>query len=125
MTTNGGNGGRSLVKETLNQISDHIELAALEWRYEKDQSLRTVAAIGAAVFLLFFAFALIQIALIRALMVAGLSLGLACMVLAAVYATSAVVIVMKFGKRDRRAGEPFAGTRREARETFQWIQKLF
>jgi len=118
----------SKITGTLNQVldlvEDHIELAHLEYRYEKDESWRRLG-IGALVsFCALSAFLFIQIAVILALRKAGLPLYAICLLFAALYAASAVWIHQRFNKRNPAAGEPFQGSREELTRSFQWIHRL-
>ena len=114
-----------ILNHVLELVEDHVELAHLEYRYERDQSWRRLAvgAITAVCVLgscLFF-----QIALLLGLMKAGIPLYVLCLFFGVVYAGASALIYRRFGKRDPRLGESFQGTREEFTRSLQWIHRLF
>jgi hypothetical protein len=115
----------SLISEIFSQITDHFDLLALESRYEMECVGKRVAAVAIASVLGITAFTLLQIAIVYGLVKAGLSLGVSCLILAVVYGVVAAVVMLKMGKRDARAGEPFEATQRTIKESLQWIQQVF
>ena len=125
MKTNGAETKPSLLSAILAQLSDHFDLATLELRYEVGIAGRRLLVFGIALILGLTAFALLQISLVFALMKIGLSISLACLILAVVYAGVAVVLGVMFGRRSPKSGAPFAATQREVKESLRWIQKLF
>jgi len=115
---------RSITKDVLALLEDQMELVSLEMGYEADQGVRRVAALVVAAFLGLTAFAVLQVAIVKGLEWAGLSLAQACVTLAAVYGGTAAGLIMKFGRRDKRAGEPFQGTREEIRKNLRWMRQF-
>ena len=120
-----GQGKKSLVGEAFELIDDHLELASLEWEYEKAQSLRRLGGLAGVAVMVLSAFALLQVAAVYGLVHFGLSVGFACLALAGVYVAIAVFLFWKFGRRDPRAGEPFQGTRQELHYNLKWIRQFF
>ena len=116
---------RSFLSHLITILQDHLELAELEWKYERGQVQRRIAAWAIAALLILVAVVLLQIALISALMSQGLSLGVVCLTLTVVYGVIAGGIAFLFGRRDPKAGDPFQGTKQELLRNLQWIQKLF
>jgi hypothetical protein len=115
----------SLWRDVMEQISDHLDLAALELRYETQQAKKRLLAAVIVLILVLTGFMLLQVALVEGLMRVGLSLGLASFFLSLAYFTLALVAYWVLGRRDKRAGPPFFGTLREIHETLRWIQKTF
>jgi uncharacterized membrane protein YqjE len=122
---NGNDHKKTVVGEILDVLSDHLELAGLEARYESQTLARRFTAILVTAILAFGAFVMLQIAIIFGLAKVGIGIGWASLSLAAFYGVLGTVVFWKFGRRDPRGGGPFAGTRREVKESLQWIQKLF
>src|SRR5262245_20597562 len=116
---------KSVIGEALELLEDQMELTSLEWQYETGQGVRRLLALAAAGVLGVIAFALLQVALVLGLVAVGLSIAQAALLLAAVYGIAAAVLYGKFGKRDKRAGGPFQGTRDEMRKNLQWIRQFF
>ncbi|MFA5975910.1 MAG: phage holin family protein [Elusimicrobiota bacterium] len=111
--------------ELLNVLMDHAELVSLEARFEARQALRRLIAIVVACVLAVAAFVYLQIALIAGLLRLGLTLGTAGLVMGGVYGLAALVIGLWVGRRHPKVGSPFEATRREIRETIEWIRKIF
>jgi len=120
-----GNKGHGFKSQLFAVLEDHLELAALEWDYEKKQSSRRFSAILAAGALVISAFVLLNIALVRALAAFGGSLGWVCVGLGVLYVLAGVLFYRYGGLRDPRVGEPFQGTRQELNRSLEWIQKHF
>ncbi len=113
----------SIWQEVAGQLSDHIELASLELRYESERAVKKMVLAGALLVLVLTGFIVLQVSLVGWLMMAGLSLGVSSLILSSFYFILAALL-FKNSRRDKRAGPPFAGTQRELQETIQWIQKI-
>jgi uncharacterized membrane protein YqjE len=125
MSENGREGRSSIWRDVTEQISDHVDLAALELRYETKQAKKRLLAAAASAVLVLTGFIVLQVALVGALMRAGLSLSLASFLLSLAYFLLALVVYWTLGRRDKRTGPPFLATQREIHETLRWIQKIF
>jgi hypothetical protein len=106
-------------------LEDHVNLAALEGRYEADLFMRRIFVLAAVVILCMAAFLLAQVAVIYGLSALGMPIWGASLLLGSVYALMGAMVFWRFGRRNPHAGAPFSGTRRELVHTLQWIQKLF
>lgn len=115
---------RSLTGDVISVLEDQVELISLELGYETEQGAKRAVALLLAAFLGMLAFAILQIAIVKGLELLGVSLGVACVILATAYTLVAALLVMKFGRRDKRAGEPFQGTRSEIRKNLEWMRQL-
>jgi uncharacterized membrane protein YqjE len=120
-----GESQKSVTGEVLSLLEDHMELASLEWEYEKAQSMRRLGALAGAALLVVTAFAFLQVAIVQGLVAFGLSLPVASLVLAGVYGIAAAGLMATSGRRDPRAGEPFQGTRAEIKRNLRWIRQIF
>jgi uncharacterized membrane protein YqjE len=125
MSENGTQKRGSIWQEVTSQVSDHVDLAALELRYEAQQAAKHLLAAAVIFLLVLTGFIVLQVALVGALMRAGLSMGLSAFLLSALYFVAAVIVYWTLGRRDKRAGPPFLATQREIHETLRWIQKTF
>jgi hypothetical protein len=124
MAENGSERRSNIWKEVAGQVSDHVDLASLELRYESQQVGKKLVASAIILVLVLTGFIVLQVALVGALMKVGLSLGSSALVFSGLYFVLAFIVYRILGKRDKRAGPPFAGTQRELHETLQWIQKI-
>ena len=107
-------------------FEDHVNLLALEAEYEMGQARRRLLAAAIGMLLGLAAFLLGQVAIVDGLVALfKIPVWAACLLLMVVYGSIAAYIVKRYALRDRKAGRPFAGTRRELIGTLQWIQKLF
>jgi uncharacterized membrane protein YqjE len=120
-----GESKKSITGEVLSLLEDHMELASLEWEYEKTQTKRRLGALAVIALLAMSAFAFLQIAIVYGLVALGLTFPLASLVLAGTYLIIAAILCSTMGKRDKRAGEPFQGTRQEIRRNIKWIRQIF
>jgi uncharacterized membrane protein YqjE len=125
MAENGSETKTNIWREVTNQISDHVDLASLELRYETHQARKRLVAAGIVFVFALTGFIVLQVAAIGWLMRAGLSLGVAALLLSLIYFALATGVYWIFGRRDKRVGPPFQATQRELHETLQWIQKIF
>ena len=75
MSEDGEQSRKTIWKEVTEQISDHIDLAALELRYEARLVGRRLVAAAVSLILALTGFIVLQVALIRVLMRAGLPMG--------------------------------------------------
>ncbi len=116
---------RTVASDVIGLIEDHIELASLEWEYEKAQGVRRVVGLAVGAIAALCAFAFLQIAIVSALIRAGLPVWGAALALTVVYGGVAAGCFTKFCKRSNKAGEPFQGTRAEIRKNLRWIQQFF
>jgi uncharacterized membrane protein YqjE len=124
MSENGSARRSNIWKEVAGQVSDHVDLASLELRYETQQVGKKLLASAIILVLILTGFIVLQVALVGALMKVGLSLGSSALVFSSLYFILAFIVYRTLGKRDKRLGPPFAGTQRELHETLQWIQKI-
>jgi len=120
-----GDPKKSAAGEVFSLLEDQIELASLEWTYEKKQSVRRIGALAAAALLVLTAFVMLQVTIVVGLVRVGLPVAGACLALAAVYAVVAGLLTWISGRRDPGAGVPFQGTRQELRHNLRWIRQLF
>jgi uncharacterized membrane protein YqjE len=100
-------------------IEDHLKLAYLEYRYERDRVRRKSRALllGAAFGLAAFVFS--QIAAILGFQYAGWHSYTACLVMAGVNLALAGIFTLSRGRRDPRVGEPFQTSRDELTKTLE------
>jgi uncharacterized membrane protein YqjE len=124
MSENGSERRSNIWREVAGQVSDHVDLASLELRFEAQMAGKKLLAAAIMLILVLTGFIVLQVALIGALMKTGLSLGLSALLFSGLYFLMAIFVYMKLARRDKRAGPPFAGTQRELHETLQWIQKI-
>jgi uncharacterized membrane protein YqjE len=124
MSENGTEKRGNIWSEVAAQVSDHVDLASLELRFEAEHAGKKLLAAGIIFVLVLTGFIVLQVAIVGALMRAGLSLGLSALLLSGLYFLSAIWVYLKLGRRDRRAGPPFAATQRELHQTMRWIQKI-
>src|SRR5580704_8142906 len=89
---------KTMVSEVLDVLSDHAEILSLEWRYESRQAARRLAAMGTALLLSLTAFLLLQVALVYALMAAGLNAGWSSLLLAVIYVIAGAVVWQILGR---------------------------
>jgi uncharacterized membrane protein YqjE len=125
MAENGAETKTNMWREVTDQISDHVDLAALELRYETREAGKRLLAGGIVLVLALTGFIVLQVAAIGLLMRAGLSLGLSALLLSLVYFGLAAGVYWALGRRDKRAGPPFLATQQELHQTIKWIQKVF
>jgi uncharacterized membrane protein YqjE len=124
MSENGTEKRSTIWRDVAGQVSDHLDLASLELRYEVQHAGKKLVA-GAIIFLLVLTgFIVLQVALVGGLMKGGLSLGVSALILSGIYFVLAILVYWVLARRDKRVGPPFAATQRELRETIQWIQKI-
>src|ERR1700733_2375621 len=124
MPENGTERRTNIWKEVAGQVSDHVDLASLELRYETKQASKQLLAAGIIFVLVLTGFIVLQVALVGALMKVGLSLGASAFLFSLLYFVLAAVVYRVLAQRDKRAGPPFAGTQRELHETLKWIQNI-
>lgn len=115
---------KSTVGEMLSLLEDQMDLAALEWDFEKKHNVRRFGAIAGAVVLFLSAFVVLQAAAILGLVALGLGPGWACLALAGLELLVGGLLLSAMGKRDPKVGEPFKGTRQEFRKNIQWIRQI-
>jgi uncharacterized membrane protein YqjE len=125
MSENAAEKRHTVWREVTEQISDHVDLAALELHYETRAVGKRLLAAAVSLVLALTGFLVLQVALVGALMRAGLSMGLASLCLSLLYFAVALAVYWAIGRRDKRVGPPFVGTQREIHETLRWIQKIF
>jgi len=120
-----GHPHKSLIGEFVALLEDQMDLAALEFGYEKKQHVRRLGAMIVALFLGLTAFVLLQVALVMGLVALGMPIGWSCLALGGAYVVIAGVLLGVYARRDPRLGEPFQGTREEFRKNLRWIETLF
>jgi uncharacterized membrane protein YqjE len=128
MSSNGGKTREdmSLTGQILGLVEDHAELASLEWRYEKAALRKALVFRGIAAILFLTAYALLQVALVRWLIMASkVSPAWVYAGVGFIYTIIGMILFFRFGKRDPAVDEPFQGTRQELRKNLQWIQRHF
>jgi uncharacterized membrane protein YqjE len=124
MSENGTEERSSVWKDVAGQVSDHVDLAALEMRYEAQQAWKKLVATAIGFLLVLTGFIVLQVAIVGGLMKAGLSMEGSALLLCGLYFALAVGVYWVLGRRDKRVGPPFVGTQREIHETLTWIQKI-
>jgi hypothetical protein len=124
MSENGTETQTNIWKEVAGQISDHVDLASLEMRYEAEHAGKKLFSAAIIFILVLTGFIVLQVAVIGALMKLGLSLGLSALIVSVIYFALAAGVFQVLGRRNKRAGPPFIGTQRELHETMRWIQKI-
>ena len=124
MSGNGTDRRSTIWREVAGQISDHMDLASLELRYEAQHAGKKLLAAAIIFLLVLTGFIVLQVALVGALMKGGFSLGVSALILSGVYFLLALVVYGALAHRDKRVGPPFSATQRELHETLQWIQKI-
>ncbi|SRR5258706_13465789 len=124
MRENGNDRKSTIWRDVAGQVSDHVDLASLELRYETKRVGKKLLASAIIFILVLTGFIGLQVAAVGALMKAGLSMGLAALSLSGLYFLLALMVYWVLGRRDKRIGPPFAATQRELHETLEWIQKI-
>jgi uncharacterized membrane protein YqjE len=124
MKQNGNERKSNIWREVAGQVSDHVDLASLELRYEAKQVGKRLLASAIIFVLVLTGFIVLQVAAVGALMKVGLSLGLSALILSGLYFFLALGVYWVLARRDKRIGPPFASTQRELHETLEWIQKI-
>jgi uncharacterized membrane protein YqjE len=124
MSENGTEERTNIWREVAGQISDHVDLASLELRFEAHQAGRKLLAAAIVLVLTLTGFIVLQVALVGAMMRVGLSLGASALILSGLYFLMALAVAWTLGRRDKKVGPPFVGTQRELHETLRWIQKI-
>lgn len=123
--TNGTDKEPTVFGELAGLVADHGELAALELRYESAQMMKRTVALAVGAAFAIAAFAIFELVVLHGLVRLGLSWLWASVTLCLANGASSWVIFKFVGRRDPRAGGMFEGSRREMKETLQWIQKRF
>ena len=118
-------GAPSFSHEILDLLKEHFELGQLEWRYESEAGQRRLQIMAFAGLCLLSAFVYLQIILTLSLLHWGLPLFGTCFGLALFWAILGALVYVKYGRRDVRVPEPFAGSIQESRRTIEWMQKNF
>jgi hypothetical protein len=114
-----------ILKQMRDVLGAHVDLVALESRYEWDYWRRLVVVLAICGLLAFSVYILLNIVVLSALVHAGLPLWGACLILIGVYAAAAAFLFFGTVKRDPRAGAPFQGSLAEWQRSLAWIQKRF
>src|ERR1019366_8303794 len=91
MSENGTEKRSNMWREVAGQISDHVDLAALEFRYEAEHARKNLLAAAIIFILVLVGFMVAQVVLVSALMKACLSLGLSALALSGLYFVLALV----------------------------------
>jgi hypothetical protein len=112
-------------RDMAGQVSDHVELAALEFRYEAAQAKKRAQAWAVVFLLVLTGFIILQVAAVAGLVKLGLSLAGSSGILALAYFVLGSLVYWIQGRRDKRAGAPFAASQKEIKESLRWIQRLF
>jgi uncharacterized membrane protein YqjE len=104
---------------------DHLELAKLEWAFEREQWWRRFIArgVGAVFYLTGYVFS--QIALMGWLIRRGMSIVGAGFMLGGLYLLLGLVVAKFCNDRDSIDGGPMRATRNEIARSFNWIEKHF
>jgi uncharacterized membrane protein YqjE len=124
MSENGTEERSNVWKEVAGQVSDHVDLASLELRYETQQAGKKLVAAAIIFLLVLTGFIVLQIAMVGALTKIGLSMTISALILCGLYFALAAGVYWVLGRRDKRVGPPFVKTQRELHETLRWIQKI-
>jgi len=112
-------------KSSLGLLNDHLELASLEWGYEKQEGWRRLLGFCVGAILLLSSFAYLQMALIGWLLRMGLKWEGIGLILGPAYLVSGILVILLFGKRQKGLGAPFQGSRSELQRSIKWIEKRF
>jgi uncharacterized membrane protein YqjE len=115
----------SSVSLIMQLVTDHFRLLHLEWTYEKEEGRRRLCFGAFAVLCLIGAFTLGNVALIDILLRQGIALYQAAFAMAGLWTVMSLVIYQTWIRRDPRVGRPFDITRRELKESAQWIRTRF
>src|ERR1019366_61026 len=113
MSENGTEKRSNIWREVAGQISDHVDLAALEFRYEAEHARKKLLAAAIIFILVLVGFMVAQVGLVSALMRGGLPLGPSALALSFLYFMLPLVVYWTRGRRDKRAGSPFSASQRE------------
>jgi uncharacterized membrane protein YqjE len=116
---------RTFARDVFGLLEDHLELASLEWEYEKAQGIRRIIGLTIGAVAGLCAFIFLQVAIVTVLIRAGMPVWGAAVLLTGLYGVVAVICFKVFGKRPAKAGEPFQGTKTEIRKNLRWIQQFF
>lgn len=123
--TNGTEKQSTIFSELAGLVADHGELVALELRYESAQAVKRGIAFAVASLFALAAFAIFEVVVLHGLVRVGLNWLWASMTLCLTNGLIAFSIFWFAGRRDPRVGGMFEGSRREMKETLEWIQKRF
>ena len=100
MPENGTENRPNVWKEVAGQVSDHVDLASLELRYEAKQAGKQILAAGIIFVLVLTGFIVLQVAVVGALMKLGLSLGVSAFLFSLLYVVLAAVVFRVLAQRD-------------------------
>src|SRR5690349_9283074 len=104
MSENGTETRTNIWKEVVGQVSDHMDLAALELRYEADHAGKKLLSAAIIFVLILTGFIVMQVAIVGGLMKLGLSLGLSAFLISVLYFAVAALVFQVLGRRNKRAG---------------------
>jgi hypothetical protein len=113
----------SQVKNVVDLLADHMELAQLEYRYEASVMRRRFRVFTAAILFTFCSWVLIQIAVLDGLSRLKFPLCVSALILAGFNLAVGLILCDRYGRRDKRAGEPFSASQEELKRSLQWIQR--
>jgi uncharacterized membrane protein YqjE len=106
-------------------LKDHLELALLEWGYEKQEGRRRLLCLGVGGVLLFSSFLYLQLVLIGWFLRMGWGWGGIGSLLGAFYFASGMSVIWFFGRRQKGLGPAFQGSISELKRSLKWIENHF
>ena len=117
--------GPSTGRVLLELAKDHLQLASLEWEFERRKWWRRLLVRGGGATILASAYLFFHLALVVALHDYGLTWVTIGVSVGFVYALVGSALFWGLGRREPAAGEPFEGSREELRRSYHWIERLF
>ncbi len=104
---------------------DHLELASLEWNFEKQKGWRRFLVGGAGAILLVSSYIFFHVALCAALIKTGMTWINVGFYLGTVYLLVGAGILWFCTRREPEVGIPMKGSREEIKRSLNWIEKRF
>jgi hypothetical protein len=111
-------------KLSLDLLKDHLDLALLEWEFEKQEGRRRLLILGGSIILISSSYVYFQIALIGWFLKMGFSWGSLGLILGFLFLAVGLAMIRFFGKRQEGLGRPFQESRIEFIRSIHWIEKL-
>jgi uncharacterized membrane protein YqjE len=106
-------------------LKDHLDLALLEWGYEKQEGWRRLLCLGVGALFLFSSFVYLQVAVIGWLLRMGLRWEGIGFLLGAFYFASGISVIWFLGRRQKGLGPAFQGSITELKRSLRWIENHF
>lgn len=110
--------------QPLDLMKDHLELASLEWGFEKKDGRRRLFAFGIGAILVASSAVYFQIAFVGWFLKMGFRWASIGLILGFSFLAAGLSVIRFLGKRQKGLGPPFHGSRTELMRSVQWIQKL-